>query len=250
MLVVVVVVAALFTSGRLAQNTIGDLKTNCNKGKFCQSKPANCDPQTNCIYFLSYAPNPADKTVTWELLGDVGGSNQKYIALGLSKDQSMGDDALIYCAMGSNVAPIVGLAGNPVGHSSTVAVNDPLLTVKKQLHFCLQVNSNVQLTGGGLTGTKLWCRVVQKITPTVNSSYVWNLNGGYYFLMASGKFDSKSSKFGIHATGEDPMFPYVSNSIVNPVLATTTTSVSSASSKNCVSQQAKQKLVKAHEQRS
>ncbi|XP_059177602.1 putative ferric-chelate reductase 1 homolog isoform X2 [Physella acuta] len=81
------------------QRSISPISTDrCGESKGCYREPAGCiEPQ--CLYILTWMTYASH--VSFELGGLADGSNDRYVAVGLSDDKYMGDDTVMTCAHNS-----------------------------------------------------------------------------------------------------------------------------------------------------
>ncbi|XP_070194189.1 serine-rich adhesin for platelets-like isoform X2 [Littorina saxatilis] len=79
--------APVAPTGRLTNDA------GCGRAKGCYSKCSG----TDCDFVMTWEQGTSDSNVRMTLSGIVGGSQGSYIALGLSKDDKMSDDSVMYC---------------------------------------------------------------------------------------------------------------------------------------------------------
>ncbi|KAK6739198.1 hypothetical protein RB195_020952 [Necator americanus] len=138
--------------------------STCGTMKGCLFAPPGCRPGADCTIEFSYQVN--GPFLDMELAGTTNAPNT-YIAVGFSKDDRMGNDMVVYC---SNTNGFIsgGLARNDEGRTNTIINGAGIQEV-------VQATSN---------GGSMYCAINQRLDP--NQSDLFNLNGTYYVLLASG----------------------------------------------------------------
>ncbi|EPB80198.1 hypothetical protein ANCCEY_00753 [Ancylostoma ceylanicum] len=140
--------------------------------KGCLFAPPGCRPGADCTIEFSYQVDGA--YLDMELAGTLAPeySSHGYVAVGFSQDDRMGDDMVVYCA-NFNGQVAGGLARNgPTGSPSNTIVN----------------GAGIQdVTRTLANGGSIYCAINQRLDP--NQRDLYNLNGSYYILLASGPTD-------------------------------------------------------------
>uniref|UniRef100_A0A0K0EFQ3 ascorbate ferrireductase (transmembrane) n=1 Tax=Strongyloides stercoralis TaxID=6248 RepID=A0A0K0EFQ3_STRER len=174
--------------------------SECNTTKGCIFQPNNCNPNTDCVYFLSYYQQ--NNRLIIEIGGSISTQNNAFIAVGFSSDPSMGDDAVTECSS-FNGAPFSGrLSYNPGKSNRVVDVsldsnNDRML-----------ITNTVSLVNG-----ILYCNLNQSLN--VPSSFsnsnelLKNDTQQYYVFLTSGTTNGNNLQ--IHSLDSNSQFfPYIS----------------------------------------
>ncbi|VDP25049.1 unnamed protein product [Soboliphyme baturini] len=176
---------------------------DCNKTKSCLFSPANCDPAVNCVTILTFKPEQdyVDFEASTVELAQ-GPLDSKYIAVGFSDDQEMGDDSVTYCQYQAHDNSVSVALGFNLGHAVNVPIGN---------------EDTVSLLEGGVINSTLVCRFRQKIIPTKKSKYIRPLNESYFLFLTTGPV-MPDGKLTVHALDHDmDNFPYISDHKINLV---------------------------------
>ncbi|XP_037537957.1 putative ferric-chelate reductase 1 [Nematolebias whitei] len=84
------------TSRPSSRKTISS--ANCGSTKVCFSQPSGCDPASSSSCYFMSATSLSGAALGYEMTGPSSG----YIAFGFSDDQTMGNDDIYICGVGSN----------------------------------------------------------------------------------------------------------------------------------------------------
>uniref|UniRef100_T1JGZ2 Ferric-chelate reductase 1 n=1 Tax=Strigamia maritima TaxID=126957 RepID=T1JGZ2_STRMM len=68
-----------------------DIYEGCRVSKGCYGEPVGCTSSRNCVALVTFRRK--DENIAFDLMGPAGG----WIAVGFSKDRSMGDDSVVEC---------------------------------------------------------------------------------------------------------------------------------------------------------
>uniref|UniRef100_A0A0N4ZC56 Cytochrome b561 domain-containing protein n=1 Tax=Parastrongyloides trichosuri TaxID=131310 RepID=A0A0N4ZC56_PARTI len=174
--------------------------SECGTTKGCLFSPANCNPNTNCVYFFSYYEQ--NNRLIMEIGGNVTSTNNAYIAVGFSSDTSMGNDAVTECSS-FNGAPFAGrLSYNPGKSNRVVDVSLDANNVNM-----------LQTIQASLVNGILYCKLSQSLTPPAsfaNSNEILQNNiQNYFIFLVSGTTNGNNLR--IHSLdSSSQLFPYTS----------------------------------------
>ncbi|CAJ0950661.1 unnamed protein product, partial [Mesorhabditis belari] len=157
----------LFIQTSLAQGTFDP--STCGQTKGCLFAPTGCVPSQDCRISFSYQVQNG-QTLQMEISGQPPNPQAGFVAVGFSKDNSMGDDSVSACV--SNNGQTTGLLAYTPAKSITVK------------------NSPVQTTiQASATNGNLYC-VLRRQLGNTGDAQIFDLNGTYYVLMADGPLDN------------------------------------------------------------
>jgi len=167
--------------------------------------PDNCDPATNCVVAVSYRPT-AQQTVAFELQATFESTETlaQYVALGLSDDNQMSNDAVTHCIhANANNQGVVGLSFNPA------KVNQPL---GNRAQVEPEMLSNSSYWSQNLNAKFIFvCRFEQKYRSQLEPAKVFDLTKPYYILLATGPADPNTFQLQRHNVQQgSPYYPVVS----------------------------------------
>jgi hypothetical protein len=94
--------------------------SGCGDTKACYRNPSDCNSASGCDYGLTATYNASTSTISFMLVSNSGG----YVALGFSRDTSMGEDDVVSCQRNA-IGPLATVKDgwNPNGHNPNE--NDP-----------------------------------------------------------------------------------------------------------------------------
>ncbi|KRY39589.1 putative ferric-chelate reductase 1 [Trichinella spiralis] len=177
----------------------------CGIKKGCIFHPDGCKPP-KCLLALTY--NFTGEVIEYEISSFLKENlPNRYIAIGFSDDQEMGNDSVIYCQTSRNMDPEIGL-----GYTTTKTFKkiEDVITVKKMLQ-----NLETEIINGTMT-----CRFLQKIWNENPELHMKSLYIPHYIFLVNGLIDEQSGNFQIHSTSPDSdMYPYISPEKI--IIATT-----------------------------
>ncbi|KAI6203744.1 hypothetical protein M3Y94_00591800 [Aphelenchoides besseyi] len=162
--------------------------STCGSGKKCEKAPKGCDSAENCNAMISYAPVD-DQKVEFELWAPIS-DGINYLALGFSRDKSMGDDAVTYCYdLGSDDRGI-GM-GVTEGKRFKATENSTM------------VDDTVKLEEIRVEDGQFYCKFTQKINSGSNGGLLMPdlSDQKYHLLMVRGPATEKN-RLGIHKFDE------------------------------------------------
>ncbi|CAJ0584176.1 unnamed protein product, partial [Mesorhabditis spiculigera] len=172
--------------------------SQCGNHKTCIYVPAGCEKNNVCKNIFSYAP-VADDYVDMEMYSTDYTAGTNYLAVGFSKDDLMGDDAVTQCVFDEN-----GKAEAHVSYNFGKSNQPPQEPEEKTAE-----SSQVELVHAEKDDNSLYCRIRQKISPGP-SAFFPNLDQDHTIFLARGKA-RKPELLGVHKLDPtSPDFPHVS----------------------------------------
>ncbi|KRZ60090.1 DOMON domain-containing protein FRRS1L [Trichinella nativa] len=157
----------------------------CGIKKGCIFHPDGCKPP-KCLLAFTY--NFTGEVIEYEISSFLKENlSNRYIAIGFSDDQEMGNDSVIYCQASRNMDPEIGL-----GYTTTKAFKkiEDVITVKKMLQ-----NLETEIINGTMT-----CRFLQKIWDENPELHMKSLYIPHYIFLVNGLIDEQSIKHMMHMT--------------------------------------------------
>lgn len=151
-----------------------------NKSQFCIGLPSNCIEAENCaVLFKSYVSPSSNYMFNFELIGyDIPTTEGKYVAVGFSDDQQMGDDLVFSCLKLKNDQRVKFEVSENVGNINRV-LPYPAYQEVQPLQY---------RTDNG----KISCKWELKYDTTINNKHYNFYNNYYYILLAKGNLESNS----------------------------------------------------------
>ncbi|KRY84738.1 putative ferric-chelate reductase 1 [Trichinella pseudospiralis] len=205
----------------------------CGIKKGCIFHPDGCR-LPKCLLALTY--NFTGEVIEYEISSFLKENmSNRYIAIGFSDDQEMGNDSVIYCQASKTMDPEIGL-----GYTTTknFKIIEDVITVKKILQ-----NQETGIINGTMT-----CRFLQKIWDENPELHMKSLYTPHYIFLVHGLIDEQSGNFQIHSTSHDSdMYPYISPGKI--IIATTHkpfTNIHSGIITKKSSSPLKRNIIKAH----
>lgn len=153
--------------------TLNDVKSGCGETKGCFF-PNQCDPSQNCVQGVTYSKT-SDTVITFELFAEARNAGGAYVALGFSKDKSMGDDSVTECVYDGQNSKLY-LSHND-GKSTPERLTVPAAEMPK-------------LISGGLTDGFIICKFEHLVASS--NDKVFALDQSYNLLVASGAASGSS----------------------------------------------------------
>ncbi|KRX95855.1 putative ferric-chelate reductase 1, partial [Trichinella pseudospiralis] len=151
----------------------------CGIKKGCIFHPDGCR-LPKCLLALIY--NFTGEVIEYEISSFLKENmSNRYIAIGFSDDQEMGNDSVIYCQASKTMDPEIGL-----GYTTTknFKIIEDVITVKKILQ-----NQETGIINGTMT-----CRFLQKIWDENPELHMKSLYTPHYIFLVHGLIDEQSSK--------------------------------------------------------
>jgi hypothetical protein len=186
-------------------------RDGCGEVKGCLFKPAGCDPMRDCtIGIIFYVSGQNLLTIQVVATIQLPPPPLQYIAIGFSRDSSMGDDMVSECVLSPTgdefaLEPEVFVSYN-IGKS-----NDRIL-----LNATEQASLIRNIQGESVNG-RVSCQWSQEIIPQQPSKggRLWNLNHKYYIMGATGS--AQPAGINSHDTAmASHFYPIVSARPINP----------------------------------
>jgi len=165
-------------SGRMYREIYG----GCGKTKGCFGTPSKCVENYN---ETSDNPQVCDMIVTWERIGEknrfqlsgkLGTGTRGYVALGMSKDELMGEDSVVGCGTDGHTVTLKRYH-NP-GYYNQIHSDSSLGLVQ------LPMNLNVD--------GQLYCRFEQTDHALENFAINFDSSPYYYFLARANEFNGNT----------------------------------------------------------
>ncbi|KRZ25275.1 DOMON domain-containing protein FRRS1L [Trichinella pseudospiralis] len=157
----------------------------CGIKKGCIFHPDGCR-LPKCLLALTY--NFTGEVIEYEISSFLKENmSNRYIAIGFSDDQEMGNDSVIYCQASKTMDPEIGL-----GYTTTknFKIIEDVITVKKILQ-----NQETGIINGTMT-----CRFLQKIWDENPELHMKSLYTPHYIFLVHGLIDEQSIKHIMHMT--------------------------------------------------
>ncbi|KRZ25276.1 DOMON domain-containing protein FRRS1L [Trichinella pseudospiralis] len=151
----------------------------CGIKKGCIFHPDGCR-LPKCLLALTY--NFTGEVIEYEISSFLKENmSNRYIAIGFSDDQEMGNDSVIYCQASKTMDPEIGL-----GYTTTknFKIIEDVITVKKILQ-----NQETGIINGTMT-----CRFLQKIWDENPELHMKSLYTPHYIFLVHGLIDEQSIK--------------------------------------------------------
>ncbi|CAJ0587113.1 unnamed protein product, partial [Mesorhabditis spiculigera] len=139
--------------------------SQCGQTKGCLFAPPGCTPSTDCQIYFSYQVQNG-QTMLIEISGRPANPQAGYVAVGFSKDSSMGDDSVTACV--TNQGQTSAILGYTAGKSLQI----------KQSSVQTAVNTANQ---NGYVDC-----VVRRQLGNTGDKEIFDLNGTYIILLATG----------------------------------------------------------------
>uniref|UniRef100_A0AC34GU31 DOMON domain-containing protein n=1 Tax=Panagrolaimus sp. ES5 TaxID=591445 RepID=A0AC34GU31_9BILA len=186
-------------------------RDGCGEIKGCLFKPAGCDPMRDCtIGIIFYVSGQNLLTIQVVATIQLPPPPLQYIAIGFSRDSSMGDDMVSECVLSPTgdefaLEPEVFVSYN-IGKS-----NDRIFLNATEQAALIR---NVQ---GEAVNGRVSCQWSQEIIPQQPSKggRLWNLNHKYYIMGATGS--AQPAGINSHDTAmASHFYPIVSARPINP----------------------------------
>uniref|UniRef100_A0A0N4Z7U5 DOMON domain-containing protein n=1 Tax=Parastrongyloides trichosuri TaxID=131310 RepID=A0A0N4Z7U5_PARTI len=209
--IVLVVVASIgFIT---ADSAVKLSRDGCGETKACLFKPPGCDPNLDCTMgamFTVVGPNQLKVQLVAQSL--IPTPPLQYIAIGFSKDATMGDDYVNECIL--NTAGNLGESAPEVFTSYNKGKSNDRTYLNETEHNILFNDIKGEIVNGRLT-----CEFTQQIIPQISSkgNRILPLNEKYYILIATGS--AQPDEVNVHDTSlSSHFFPIVSARPINPSL--------------------------------
>ncbi|KAL1238180.1 putative ferric-chelate reductase [Trichinella pseudospiralis] len=222
-----------FSSNIVSHDIQQETLDECGIKKGCIFHPDGCR-LPKCLLALTY--NFTGEVIEYEISSFLKENmSNRYIAIGFSDDQEMGNDSVIYCQASKTMDPEIGL-----GYTTTknFKIIEDVITVKKILQ-----NQETGIINGTMT-----CRFLQKIWDENPELHMKSLYTPHYIFLVHGLIDEQSGNFQIHSTSHDSdMYPYISPGKI--IIATTHkpfTNIHSGIITKKSSSPLKRNIIKAH----
>ncbi|CAI4225253.1 unnamed protein product [Auanema sp. JU1783] len=176
---------------------------NCSKTKECIFVPPGCEKSNSCVMKFSYKA-VGDDTTEMELFSSNNDPTNNYVAVGFSKDASMGNDHVTQCVFPDNGQPEAHLSFN-FGKSNSPPTEPADLDFETN---SLKVIHAHKMDGG------FYCHISQKSSKPVRQ-YAPDLDTEHTIFLVRGKA-RRPRDLGIHTLDPNaPDFPFISNNQLN-----------------------------------
>uniref|UniRef100_A0A0N5C6L0 DOMON domain-containing protein n=1 Tax=Strongyloides papillosus TaxID=174720 RepID=A0A0N5C6L0_STREA len=188
-------------------------RDGCGETKACLFKPPGCDPSLDCTMgamFTVVGPNQLKVQLVAQSL--IPTPALQYIAIGFSKDATMGDDYVNECVL--NTSGNLGETTPEVFTSFNKGKSNDRTYLNETEHNTLFSDIKGEIINGRLT-----CEFTQQIIPQISSkgNRILPLNEKYYILIATGS--AQPDEVNVHDTSlSSHFFPIVSARPINPSL--------------------------------
>ncbi|CEF70927.1 DOMON domain-containing protein [Strongyloides ratti] len=188
-------------------------RDGCGETKACLFKPPGCDPSLDCTMgamFTVVGPNQLKVQLVAQSL--IPTPSLQYIAIGFSKDATMGDDYVNECVL--NTAGNLGETLPEVFTSYNKGKSNDRTYLNETEHNTLFSDIKGEIING-----RLACEFTQQIIPQISSkgNRILPLNEKYYILIATGS--AQPDEVNVHDTSlSSHFFPIVSARPINPSL--------------------------------
>ncbi|WP_411022959.1 DOMON domain-containing protein, partial [Salmonella sp. s51228] len=161
---------------------------NCSVTKTCfginiaGGVSTECQNFGSCDVFVSY--RPVNDTIEFELQ-HIGSLN--YMAVGISKDNQMGEDDVFYCQRSTANSAILNVSDSENPNARNPNVRDP-------------DQSGINMLSYSISGNVLYCRFTRTMTPPdPNTGYELGQNNTFILLLAAGTATGDSGQITQHS---------------------------------------------------
>lgn len=143
--------------------------------------PSNCIESENCAVLFKSTTSTYASNFEFELIGyDIPAADGKYVAVGLSEDQNMGDDLVFSCMKLKNDQRVKFEVSENVGN-----INRPLP---------FKATTEVQPVSYTINNGKITCKWEIRYDAQINNRHYNFLADHYYILLAKGNLEANSGK--------------------------------------------------------